>query len=82
MTISWPSVKSLVHAVDVFSTRSLWSRRMNCWCALRIRPPGSRCASTSIWKPLQMPRIGMPSAAASFTSAMIGASAAIAPARR
>ena len=60
MTISWPSVKSVVHAVDAFSTRRRWSRRTNCWCALRISPPGSRCASTSIWKPLQMPRIGMP----------------------
>ena len=60
IVISWPASKPFVHAVDVFSTRSTWSRQMKSPWSLRMRPPGSRCASTSIWKPLQMPSTGMP----------------------
>jgi hypothetical protein len=31
ITISSLVSKAFVHEVDAFSTRSLWSRRMNCW---------------------------------------------------
>ena len=58
MTISWPSAKSDVHGGRRVLDARRWSRRTKCWWALRISPPGSRWASTSIWKPLQMPRTG------------------------
>ncbi|AMM19131.1 hypothetical protein AX769_02015 [Frondihabitans sp. PAMC 28766] len=82
IVISWPSVKPFVQSVVAFSTRRRWSRRMNCWCALRVWAPGMRRASASIWKPLQMPSTGMPLFAASTTSVMIGLRLAMAPARR
>jgi hypothetical protein len=41
-----------------------------------------RCASVSIWKPLQIPSTGTPRSAAWMTSAMIGEWLAIAPQRR
>ncbi len=71
-----------VHAVLVFSTRSRWSRQTKCSPALRTSAPGSSPASQRIWKPLQMPRTGMPRCAASTTSTITGANRAIAPARR
>ncbi len=82
MVISSPSVNAFVHAVPVASTRRRWSRQTKLPASLRISPPGSRCASVSIWKPLQMPSTGTPRSAASTTSRMIGANAAMAPARR
>ena len=45
-------------------------------------PPGSRPASSSTWKPLQMPSTGPPAAAKRATSPMIGEKRAIAPLRR
>lgn len=80
--ISCPSVKPFVQSVRAFSTRRRWSRRMNCWCALRVCAPGMSRASASIWKPLQMPSTGTPLFAASTTSVMIGEKEAMAPARR
>ena len=50
--------------------------------ALRSRAPGSRPASQSTWKPLQMPATATPRSAAFFTSAITGDWAAIAPQRR
>ena len=79
----WASAANpFVHAVEVFSTRSFWSRQMKVPWSLRMSPPGSRCASVSIWKPLQIPSTGTPRFAAAMTSAMIGERLAIAPARR
>ena len=66
----------------MFSTRSTWSRQMKEPWSLRMRPPSSRCASVSIWKPLQMPSTGMPAFAAATTSVMIGERLAMAPQRR
>ena len=50
--------------------------------ALRINAPGSRPASVSTWKPLQMPSTGTPLPAASITARITGERAAIAPERR
>ena len=69
-------------AVRLFSIRSLWSRQTNLRWSLRISPPSSRCASVSIWKPLQMPSTGIPFLAASTTSFITGANREIAPQRR
>ncbi len=80
--ISWPAVKDDVHAVPVCSTRRRWSLQTNFWWSLRTSAPGSRCDSHSTWKPLQMPRTGIPPSAARTTSVMTGAKRAMAPQRR
>ena len=77
-----PGVRPEVTAVCAVSTRSETSRQMNRSDRFRIRAPGSSPASQRIWKPLQMPSTGPPRSANATTSAMIGARAAIAPARR
>ena len=82
ITISSPVSNPFVQAVPVCSTRRRWSRQTNAPWSLRTSPPGSRWASVSIWKPLQMPRTGSPRPAAAITSVMIGDSAAIAPHRK
>ena len=64
------------------STRSRWSRQTKVWTSLRISAPGSRWASQSTWKPLQMPSTGMPASAARMTSLITGANRAMAPQRR
>ena len=66
----------------MFSTRSRWSRQTKCRPALRVSAPGSRCASHSTWKPLQMPSTGSPARAAATSSAITGENRAIAPQRR
>ena len=71
-----------VHGCRAVSTRSRWSRLRKCRCALRTSAPGSRCASHSTWKPLQMPSTGRPPRAASTIDAITGANRAIAPQRR
>ena len=84
----WPCSKSRVHTVSVLSTTSSWSRQMKCRWSFLIIEPGSRCDSVRIWKPLQMPSTGRPSAspsgppAAVATASITGAKRAIAPARR
>ena len=50
--------------------------------SLGSRAPGSRPASQSTWKPLQMPSTGPPSAAKRPTASIAGENRAIAPARR
>src|SRR3954449_13105967 len=60
MTIRWPSAKSDVHGVSSRSTRSAWSRLRKCRWLLRVSAPGSRPASQSTWKPVQMPSTGRP----------------------
>ena len=82
MVISWPGAKAEVQVVSTDSTRSRWSRQTKVCRSLRISAPGSRCASQSTWKPLQMPSTGMPSPAARITSVITGANRAIAPQRR
>ncbi len=47
-----------------------------------MRAPGSRCASHSTWKPLQMPSTGSPSRAAATTDSITGENRAMAPQRR
>ena len=64
------------------STLSQTSRQTKCRPALRVSAPGSRPASQSTWKPLQMPSTGMPRPAAATTSPITGANFAIAPQRR
>ena len=63
------------------STRSGTSRQMNLRPTLRSSAPGSRCASVSIWKPLQMPMTGPPFSAKRLTSAITGLKRATAPQR-
>ncbi len=46
------------------------------------RAPGSRPASVSTWKPLQIPTTGPPAAANRPTASMIGEKRAMAPGRR
>ena len=82
IVISWPAAYVEVQAVAVDSTRSRWSRQRNFWWSLRTSAPGSRCDSHSTWKPLQMPRTGIPPSAARTTSAITGAKRAMAPQRR
>ena len=55
---------------------------MNFRSRFRRIPPGSNPASSSTWKPLQMPMTGPPAAANSVTRAMIGEKRAMAPHRR
>jgi hypothetical protein len=50
--------------------------------AFRMSAPGRRCASHRIWKPLQMPSTGPPSAAWRWTACMMGLNRAMAPERR
>ena len=55
---------------------------MNFSEALRISAPGSSPVSINIWKPLQMPKTGVPPLARAATSRITGEWAAIAPERR
>ncbi len=82
MVISCPALNAEVHTVSTDSTRSRWSRQTKVWTSLRINAPGSRWASHSTWKPLQMPSTGVPAPAARTTSLITGANRAIAPQRR
>ncbi|GIU89640.1 MAG: hypothetical protein KatS3mg010_0739 [Acidimicrobiia bacterium] len=66
----------------VVSTRSGNVSQTNLIPALRCSAPGSRCASHSTWKPLQIPTHGSAGAACSATAAMTGEKRAIAPVRR
>ena len=58
------------------------------WRAMKRRPelassaPGSRPASHSTWKPLQIPSTGPPSRANAVTASITGEKRAIAPTRR
>ena len=79
---AWTSAYPPVHAVEVRSTRSRWSRQTKCRPPLRSSAPGSRPASQRIWKPLQMPSTRPPASAWRFTAATIGDCAAMAPGRR
>ena len=82
MLISWPASKPLVQALSALSTRRTWSVHRNLRWSFWIIDPGSRCDSVRIWKPLQIPRTGIPPFAAVMTSPMTGAKRAMAPARR
>ena len=77
-----PTSRSVVHAVDAFSTRSTCSVQMNLRWSLRISAPGRRWDSQRIWKPLQIPRTGSPPRAAGTSSSITGANRAMAPQRR
>ena len=68
--------------MSAVSTRSFWSLQTNVRTSLRISAPGSRCASQRIWKPLQIPRMGIPAPAARTSSSITGAKREIAPQRR
>ena len=71
-----------VNGVSVCSTRTRTSAQTKSSDALRRSTPGSRPASQSTWKPLQMPSTGPPSSANARTASIAGAKRAIAPQRR
>ena len=82
MTSSSPTVAAAVSTddVEVTTRRAGWQRK-------RSRPffcsaPGSRPASVSTWKPLQMPTTGPPARAKARTASMTGEKRARAPGRR
>ena len=77
-----PSSQAFVNGVSACSTtRSTW-RQTKRSVLFGSSAPGSRPASHSTWKPLQMPSTGPPSRANAITDSMIGAKRAIAPTRR
>ena len=82
MDSSVPTGTPSVRAVSSRSTRIAavvhTKRRPRFFC----RAPGSRPASVSTWKPLQIPTTGPPSAAKSATASMTGENRAMAPGRR
>ena len=63
------------------TSRSIW-RQTNESVALRRSAPGSRPASHSTWKPLQIPTTRPPASAWRRTAAITGARLAMAPQRR
>ena len=77
-------LKFLCETVElrVVSTRRAtgWQRKVR--PRFFCRAPGSRPASVSTWKPLQMPSTGPPSRANAATAAVTGENRAIAPGRR
>ena len=75
-------VEARVNGVSVCSTLTCTYSQRNCRLRFRSIAPGSRPASSSTWKPLQMPSTGPPAAANGVTSCMIGENRAIAPVRR
>ena len=74
--------RSDVQAVSARSTTSTWSRLRKCRWLLRVSAPGSRPASQSTWKPLQMPSTGRPSRAPAMTDPIAGEKREMAPQRR
>ncbi len=68
--------------VSVTSTRTGTMRDTNLMPRLRTIAPGRSPASSSTWKPLQIPRTGPPRSANLATAGMIGEKRAIAPVRR
>ncbi len=77
-----PTAHAPVHAVDAFTTSSPTWRQMNFNDVFGSSAPGSRPASQSTWKPLQIPSTGPPARAKRSTSPITGAKRAIAPTRR
>ncbi len=75
-------VAAPVRTDAVLSTRSSTVSHRNFSPAFFCSAPGSRPASQSTWKPLQMPTTGPPAAACSATDSMTGENRAIAPVRR
>ena len=71
-----------VKGVSARSTTSSTSRQTNDNDAFGRSVPGSRPASQSTWKPLQMPSTSPPSPANRVTALITGANLAIAPQRR
>ena len=71
-----------MNGVSVCSMRTQMCSQWNFRSRLRSIAPGSSPASSSTWKPLQMPRTGPPRRAKSVTAVMIGENRAIAPVRR
>ena len=68
--------------MSAFSTVSGTSRQTKDSDAFGRSTPGSRPASQRIWKPLQIPSTGPPSAAKRATAPIAGQKRAIAPQRR
>ena len=71
-----------VNGVSGFSTTMSTWRQTKRSSRFGSSAPGSRPASQSTWKPLQMPSTGPPSRANSITRSISGEKRAIAPARR
>ena len=76
-----PSAR-LVSTERVLTTSSSTVSHTNVSPAFFCSAPGSRPASVSTWKPLQMPTTGPPAAACSATASITGEKRAMAPVRR
>ncbi len=77
-----PRSAAEVNVLRVESTRTLTHSQRKSSPSLGSSAPGSSPASSSTWKPLQMPRTGTPRSAAMRTAAITGERAAMAPVRR
>ena len=82
ITSSSPGVHAAVKGVAVDSTVTVTSAQTNSSWRFGASTPGSSPASQRIWKPLQMPSTGPPSAANAADGSITGAKRAIAPQRR
>ena len=77
-----PGAHARVKAVSALTTSTSTWRQMKRRSAFGSSAPGSRPASHSTWKPLQMPSTRPPSRANSMTDSITGEKRAIAPTRR
>ncbi len=77
-----PCSHARVNGVCGFSTTRSTCRQTKRRPMLGSSAPGSRPASQSTWKPLQIPSTGPPASANSRTASITGEKRAIAPARR
>ncbi len=77
-----PASHARVKGVLALTTSTSTWRHTNRRPALGSSAPGSRPASQSTWKPLQIPSTGPPPSACSLTASMTGEKRAMAPQRR
>ena len=79
---TWPFAAEREKGVSRLSTLTQVQRHTNFSPEFRSNAPGSNPASTRIWKPLQIPRMGTPASAILLILERAGLRAAIAPALR
>jgi len=77
-----PLEHARVKGVSALTTSSSTWRQVKRRLTFTSSAPGSKCASQSTWKPLQMPSTSPPSRAKAITDSIAGEKRAIAPARR
>ena len=82
MRSTWPGRAREVKGGAACSTRTCCQAHTKSRSRLRSSAPGSRPASHSTWKPLQVPSTGPPASAKRRTAAITGEKRAIAPQRR